>query len=127
MFRPLSRGDATSGTASRTNSLVPFTERPYLGFSFTGHVACLARSRIPSPMSKISIRFFDDREVHAVWDEEQAKWWFTVLDMVAVLTDRNDYGKTRNYWTYPKGKLKRKEVKRIVSLPSWTARADSLQ
>jgi hypothetical protein len=113
---------------------VPFTERPYLGFSFTGHVACLARSRIPSPMSKISIRFFDDpayrpgrREVHAVWDEEQAKWWFTVLDMVAVLTDRNDYGKTRNYWKFPKGKLKRKEVKWIVSLPSWTARADSLQ
>jgi len=36
--------------------------------------------------TKISIRFFDDREVRAVWDEANAKWWFSVLDMVAVLT-----------------------------------------
>jgi cell filamentation protein len=36
--------------------------------------------------TKISIRFFDDREVRAIWDEENAKWWFSVLDIVAVLT-----------------------------------------
>ncbi len=29
--------------------------------------------------TKISIRFFDDREIRAVWDEEKAKWWFSVL------------------------------------------------
>ena len=28
---------------------------------------------------KISIRFFDDREVRAIWDEENTKWWFSVL------------------------------------------------
>ncbi len=39
--------------------------------------------------AKISIRFFDDREVRALWDEENAKWWFSVLDIVAVLTDQN--------------------------------------
>lgn len=55
---------------------------------------------------KISIRFFDDREVRALWDEENAKWWFSVLDIVAVLTDQNDYAKTRNYWKYLKAKLK---------------------
>ena len=33
---------------------------------------------------KISIRFFDDREVRAVWDEQNAKWWFSVLDIVAL-------------------------------------------
>jgi len=36
-------------------------------------------------MTKISIRFFDDREVRAVWDEAQAKWWFSVVDIVGVL------------------------------------------
>ncbi|HCY74131.1 MAG TPA: cell filamentation protein Fic, partial [Rikenellaceae bacterium] len=30
-------------------------------------------------MSKISIRFFDDREVRAIWDEENSKWWYSVL------------------------------------------------
>lgn len=64
--------------------------------------------------SKISIRFFDDREVRAVWDEENAKWWFSVLDIVAVLTNQNDYTKTRNYWKYLKAKLK-KEGSQVVS------------
>jgi cell filamentation protein len=64
--------------------------------------------------TKISIRFFDDREVRAIWDEENAKWWFSVLDIVAVLTDQDDYTKTRNYWKYLKAKLK-KENSQVVS------------
>ena len=63
---------------------------------------------------KISIRFFDDREVRAVWDEQNAKWWFSVLDIVALLTDQSDYTKTRNYWKYLKAKLK-KEKNELVS------------
>ncbi len=64
--------------------------------------------------NKISIRFFDDREVRALWDEENAKWWFSVLDIVAVLTKQDDYTKTRNYWKYLKAKLK-KEGNQLVS------------
>ncbi len=64
--------------------------------------------------TKISIRFFDDREVRAIWDEENAKWWLSVLDIVAVLTDQDDYTKTRNYWKYLKAKLK-KENSQVVS------------
>lgn len=64
--------------------------------------------------AKISIRFFDDREVRAIWDEENAKWCFSVLDIIAVLTDQDDYAKTRNYWKYLKAKLK-KENSEVVS------------
>ena len=64
--------------------------------------------------AKISIRFFDDREVRGVWNDENARWWFSVLDIVAVLTDQNDYTKTRNYWKYLKAKLK-KEKNELVS------------
>jgi cell filamentation protein len=63
---------------------------------------------------KISIRFYDDREVRAIWDEKNSKWWFSVLDIVAVLTDQNDYTKTRNYWKYLKSRLK-KENSQVVS------------
>ena len=63
---------------------------------------------------KISIRFFDDREVRALWDEQNAKWWFSVLDIVAVFTDQNDYAKNRNYWKYLKAKLK-KDGSQLVS------------
>ena len=64
--------------------------------------------------AKISIRFFDDREVRAIWDEENSLWWFSVLDIVAVLNDQNDYTKNRNYWKYLKAKLK-KENNQLVS------------
>jgi cell filamentation protein len=63
---------------------------------------------------KISIRFFDDREVRAIWDEENSKWWFSVLDIISLLTDQDDYNKTRNYWKYLKAKLK-KENSKLVS------------
>ena len=65
--------------------------------------------------TKISIRFFDDKEVRAIWDEENAKWWFSVLDIVAVLNDQDDYTKTRNYWKYLKAKL-RKEGNELGSV-----------
>ena len=57
-------------------------------------------------MPPISIRFYNDREVRAVWDEENSKWWFSVLDIVGVLNDQDDYQKNRNYWKYLKTKLK---------------------
>lgn len=58
---------------------------------------------------KISIRFFEDREVRAIWDDEYAKWWFSVLDIVSVLNRQDDYTKNRNYWKYLKTKLKREQ------------------
>ena len=65
-------------------------------------------------VQKISIRFFDDREVRAVWDEEGAKWWFSVLDIVGALNAQDDYAKNRNYWKYLKTKL-RNEGNEVVS------------
>lgn len=58
-------------------------------------------------MEKISIRFFNDREVRAVWDEKNSKWWFSVLDIIGVLNVQDDYEKNRNYWKYLKAKLKK--------------------
>ena len=65
-------------------------------------------------MTKISIRFYNDREVRAVWDEENSKWWFSVLDIVGVLNGQDDYQKNRNYWKYLKTKLK-SENSEVVS------------
>jgi cell filamentation protein len=63
---------------------------------------------------KISVRFFDDREVRAVWDDAHSKWWFSVLDIVGMLNEEPDYAKARNYWKYLKAKLK-KENSEVVS------------
>ena len=36
---------------------------------------------------KQSIRFYNDREVRAVWNEEQSKWYFSIVDIVAAITN----------------------------------------
>ena len=55
-------------------------------------------------MSKISIRFFNDREVRAIWDEANSKWWFSVVDIVAAITDSPN---PRKYWSVLKTRLKK--------------------
>ena len=56
-------------------------------------------------MSKKSIRFFNDREVRAVWDEEHSKWWFSATDIVRAINDEEDYVKAGNYWRWLKKKF----------------------
>ena len=63
---------------------------------------------------KISIRFYNDREVRAVWDDEQSKWWFSVLDVIGAINEQDNYSRTRNYWKYLKTKL-RKQGSKLVS------------
>ena len=53
---------------------------------------------------KTSIRFYNDREVRAVWDEENAKWWFSVVDIVAAITESPN---PRKYWSVLKTRLKK--------------------
>ena len=67
-----------------------------------------------SEMSKISIRFYKDHKVRAVWDEEHNQWWFSVLDIVGAVNGQDDHEKNRNYWKYLKAKLK-KEQSEVVS------------
>lgn len=55
--------------------------------------------------SKKSIRFFNDREVRAVWDDERNCWWFSAIDIVRAINDEDDYVKASNYWRWLKRKL----------------------
>ncbi|MBO5803971.1 MAG: Fic family protein [Bacteroidales bacterium] len=56
-------------------------------------------------MSKIFIRFFNDREVRAIWDEINSKWWFSAIDIVRAINKGDDYVKAGNYWRWLKKKL----------------------
>ena len=50
------------------------------------------------------IKLFEEKQVRTMWDERAEKWWFSVVDICAVLTD-SDYQKSRNYWKWLKNKL----------------------
>ena len=49
--------------------------------------------------------YLNDREVRAVWDDANAKWWFSATDIVRAINDEEDYKKCRNYWKYLKSKM----------------------
>ena len=55
--------------------------------------------------TKKSIRFYNDYEVRAVWDEKNAQWWFSATDIVRAINDEKDYKKAGNYWRWLKKKL----------------------
>lgn len=52
------------------------------------------------------IQLFEDQPIRAAWDTEQEEWYFSVIDVVAVLTDQPDYQSARNYWKVTKKRLK---------------------
>ncbi len=64
-------------------------------------------------MSKKSIRFFNDREVRAVWDDENNCWWFSATDVVRAINDEPDYTKAGNYWRWLKRKLGQEGVQLV--------------
>ncbi len=65
-------------------------------------------------MSKMSIRFYNDKPVRAVWNEETNDWYFSLIDVVGAIRNEDDYQKNRNYWKYLKAKLK-KQNNEVVS------------
>ena len=64
--------------------------------------------------NKLSIRFFKDREVRAIWNDDESKWYFSVLDIIGAINEQDDYQKNRNYWKYLKTKIQ-KESNELVS------------
>lgn len=54
---------------------------------------------------KSQLQLFEGRKVRTVWDEEAQEWFFSVVDVVAVLTEQPDYSKSRKYWNKLKQRL----------------------
>ena len=61
-----------------------------------------------------AIKLFQDRNVRVVWDENQEKYYFSVVDVVAVLTD-SDYQTARNYWKVLKNRLSKEGASESVT------------
>ena len=52
------------------------------------------------------IRLFEDKRIRTAWDEEKEEWYFSIVDVVGVLTEQPDYQAARNYWKVTKKRLK---------------------
>ena len=54
---------------------------------------------------KEAIKLFEDRKVRTLWDTGKEQWYFSIVDVIAVLTEQNDYQGARNYWKVLKFRL----------------------
>ncbi len=54
---------------------------------------------------KESLKLFENKKVRTVWDSEQEKWYFSIVDVIAVLIDSDDFQTARNYWKVLKNRL----------------------
>ena len=63
--------------------------------------------------NKLSIRFYNDHEVRAIWDEEHSKWWFSANDIIRAINDESDYVKAGNYWRWLKRKFEAESVQLV--------------
>ena len=53
-----------------------------------------------------SIQLFENKRIRTAWDEEKEEWYFSVVDVVGVLTEAPDYNTGRKYWNKLKQRLK---------------------
>lgn len=54
---------------------------------------------------KESLKLFENKKIRTIWDDEQEKWYFSIVDVIAVLTDSINYQAARNYWKVLKNRL----------------------
>ena len=53
-----------------------------------------------------AIQLFEDQKIRVAWDAEREEWYFSIVDVVGVLTDSPDYNTGRKYWNKLKQRLK---------------------
>ena len=56
---------------------------------------------------KEQIQLFENRNVRTLWDEQEEEWYFSIVDVVAILTDQQDSKKASTYWSVLKGRLRK--------------------
>jgi hypothetical protein len=57
-------------------------------------------------MKETAIKLFEEKKVRSLWSEDEEKWYFSIVDIIAILTDQNDFQKARKYWNKLKERLK---------------------
>ena len=65
-------------------------------------------------MTDNKLTIFDGKQIRRVWDKKKEKWYFSVVDIVAVLTQQTDFAKARKYWNKLAERLK-KECSQVVT------------
>ena len=61
------------------------------------------------------IKLFEDKKVRSLWDETNEKWYLSIIDVIALLTNQKDYQGARNYWKVLKHRLLKEGNKTVTN------------
>ena len=64
---------------------------------------------------ELKIQEFDDKQVRIVWDDEEQKYYFSVTDVVGVLTEQSDARGASTYWAVLKKRLKAEGANELIT------------
>lgn len=56
---------------------------------------------------KKTVALFENDPVRRIWNKEEEKWYFSLIDVIAVLTSQHNFKKAQSYWTTLKSRLKK--------------------
>ena len=68
-------------------------------------------------------KLFEDKKIRTVWDDEEEKWYFSIVDVVGALTDQPDVEHARNYWKVMKHRLKKEGNESVTNCNQLKLRA----
>lgn len=69
------------------------------------------------------LKLFEDKKVRTLWDDENEKWYFSIVDVITILTDSIDYQAARNYWKVLKNRLSKEGNETVTNCNQLKMRA----
>lgn len=73
---------------------------------------------------KEALKLFEDRKVRTIWDDQEEKWYFSIVDVVGILADSKDYQTARKYWNKLKQRLKNEGFEPVTNCHQLKMRAE---
>lgn len=65
----------------------------------------LKSAKIKDMTKESAIKLFEQKQIRSVWNDEEEKWYFSIVDVISILTDQPSYQRARNYWKVMKTRL----------------------
>ena len=66
-------------------------------------------------MDNDKLQLFENRTIRSAWDEEEEEWYFSIVDVVAVLTDQDTQRGASTYWYVLKNRLKSEGADQLLT------------
>jgi len=62
-----------------------------------------------------AIKLFEQNQIRSVWSEEEEKWYFSIIDVIAISTDQSDFKLARNYWKVLENRLVKEGNEKVTN------------